>query len=65
MAGPVTELAAGAPLTVTALVALTDPQEFVRLTATFPDAAPAGHEVLMDVVPCPAVMVTPDGTVQL
>ena len=40
-----------------------DPQAFTFLTETDPDAEPQVHVILA--VPCPAVMLTPVGTVQV
>ena len=64
-AGPLTTGAAGVVLTVTAWVAFALPQLLVTVNATLPDAADAPQVVVMELVPCPAVIVTPLGTVQL
>jgi hypothetical protein len=55
---------AGAVLTVNGKVAALEvPQEFVAVTVTFPDVEPA--VTVIEVVPCPAVIVEPAGTVQV
>ena len=52
-------------LMVTASVPLWLPQLLLTLTDTLPDTALAPQLVVMLLVPCPAVMVTPVGTVQV
>ena len=65
VAGPLTTGADGVLLMVTASVPLWLPQLLLTLTDTLPDTALAPQLVVMLLVPCPAVMVTPVGTVQL
>ena len=65
VAGPLTTGAAGVELTDTARVAFALPQLLVTVNATLPDTAEAPQVVVMELVPCPAVIVTPAGTVQL
>jgi hypothetical protein len=55
---------AGVVFTVKAKVAAVDvPQAFVAVTVTFPDVEP--EVTVIDVVPCPAVIVAPVGTVHV
>ena len=54
---------AGAVPTVTANDVDAFPQLLVNVTPTFPDAALAPHVVVIELVPCPAVIVTFAGTV--
>ena len=56
---------AGSALTRTGSEPLDEPQELVRVTVMFPEEADADHEVIMEPVPCPEVMITPEGTTQL
>ena len=51
--------------TVTAKLADVFPQLFVTVIPTLPDTALALHVVVMLFVPCPAVIVTPVGTVHV
>jgi hypothetical protein len=46
-------------------VAFALPQLLVTVNTTLPDTADAPQVVVMELVPCPAVMVTPVGAVQL
>ena len=55
----------GAEPTDTASVPVTEPQLLVNTQLTLPDTADALQVVVMELVPCPAVIVTPVGTVQL
>lgn len=55
----------GTLLAVTGITPLDEPQEFVIVTVTFPEAAEADHEVTRADVPCPEEIVTPEGTAQL
>jgi len=56
--------AATVGVTVTALLALVPlPQLLVGVTLTFPEVVP--HVTVIEVLPCPAVMLAPAGTVQL
>ena len=62
---PLTVGAVGALNAVTARLPLWLPQLLLTVTATLPDTADALQLVVMLLVPWPAVMVTPVGTVQL
>lgn len=62
---PVTTGDAGALLVVTGIKPLVVPHEFERVTVTFPLAADDDQVVVMEAEPCPDVMFTPEGTVQL
>jgi hypothetical protein len=52
-------------MTVTAFVALTVPQISVAVTEMLPDTDAAPQLVTIELLPCPEVMVTPEGTDQL
>ena len=65
VAGPLTTGAAGVLLILTASTPLWLPQLLLTLTGTLPDTAVLPQVVVMLLVPWPAVMVTPVGTVQL
>ena len=60
---PVIVVVAGAVPTVTANVVEAFPQLLLNVTPTFPDAALTLHVVVIEFVPCPAVIVTFAGTV--
>lgn len=50
--------------TDTESVPVTEPQLLLNTHVTLPDTAEALQLVVMELLPCPAVMVTPVGTVQ-
>ena len=55
----------GADPTATERVPVTEPQLLVNTQLTLPDTADALQLVVIELLPCPDVMVTPVGTVQL
>ena len=65
VAVPVTLGVVGALLFVTAKLPVVVPQLVEIDIPTFPDAAPAAHDVIIVFEPCPDVMVTLAGTVQV
>jgi hypothetical protein len=62
---PVIEPMTNAGVTATDRIPEDEPHELLKVTFTLPDTADAPQVVVMELVPCPAVMVTPVGTVQV
>ena len=65
VAVPVTVGVVGGLLFVTAKLPVVVPQPVVIVIPTFPDAAPAAHDVMIVFVPCPDVIDTLAGTVHV
>ena len=62
---PDIELGAAGFLVIASVNVLLVPQLLVACTVILPAIVPADTLVSMELVPCPEVIVTPDGTVQL